>query len=349
MTSQAVPSRELHAAVGAVLHDYLALDARDEVLITCDGGTDPLLLDALTRAAAPAPTAVLRIDRLPYQGKLADPYVPRTLSAAAQASTLWIDTTFPYLAGCDTHSEVLAAARSRYLLLGDLDAAAVTRLFTPRIMDPLFTLQTALDALFASAVGSTVRVATPAGTDVSFTIGKPSKPKVRGNAAPGTYTSPGSAVIYPAPDSVRGTIVVEAAFHEFYEPLNGPMRLDIDGEIRSVSGAAADVAVMRRALSRASAGRGLGRVIHFSHGFHPGARFGGRAFNEDIRSTGSDAVGFGVPWWEPGGGENHPDGIIRSQSLWLDGTPIAADGQLVEPALRDLERSLDARFGRGDA
>jgi 2,5-dihydroxypyridine 5,6-dioxygenase len=57
--------------------------------------------------------------------------------------------------------------------------------------------------------------------------------------------------------------------------------------------------VFEAALRRASTG-GLGSIIHFSHGFHPRARFTGKSFNEDIRVRGNDAIGFGTPWWEEG-------------------------------------------------
>ena len=51
----------------------------------------------------------------------------------------------------------------------------------------------------------------------------------------------------------------------------------------------------------------------------------------DMRARGNNAVGLGVPFWLPGGGENHPDAILSEQSLWIDSRPIVQDGVIVEP------------------
>jgi hypothetical protein len=87
---------------------------------------------------------------------------------------------------------------------------------------------------------------------------------------------------------------------------------------------------MDRALKRAGGGE-YGYIIHFTHGIHPAARATGKSFIEDMRVTGNDAVGMGLPWWIPGGGENHPDAILFQQSIWIDGNKIVEDGAIVGP------------------
>jgi len=47
--------------------------------------------------------------------------------------------------------------------------------------------------------------------------------------------------------------------------------------------------------------------------------------------VGNDAIGMGLPWWEPGGGENHPDGVLFMQTIDLDGQRIVEDGIIVGP------------------
>ena len=76
-------------------------------------------------------------------------------------------------------------------------------------------------------------------------------------------------------------------------------------------------------------GERYGYVIHFSYGFHPAVR--PENLMESIRVPGNSAVGFGLPWWEPGGGENHPDGITTMQSIWIEDVQIVEDGMLVLP------------------
>jgi hypothetical protein len=72
----------------------------------------------------------------------------------------------------------------------------------------------------------------------------------------------------------------------------------------------------------------------------------GESFIEDMRARGNNAVGLGVPFWMPGGGENHPDAILSQQSLWVDGEPIVENGVIVEPpALAKLAEKLVPRVG----
>ena len=88
--------------------------------------------------------------------------------------------------------------------------------------------------------------------------------------------------------------------------------------------------MLERSLRRAS-GEGLGYIIHFTCGIHPAARYTGTCFLEDQRVLGYNAVGLGLPFWMPGGGENHPDAVLSKQSLWLDGEQIVKDGIIVGP------------------
>jgi hypothetical protein len=108
-----------------------------------------------------------------------------------------------------------------------------------------------------------------------------------------------------------------------------PLTLEVDGQIRRIVETGPDADILDRALRRAGRG-GYGHVIHFSYGFHPSARFLGR-FVEDIRTVGANAIGFGTPWWEPGGGENHPDGVVLRQTLAIGDTTVIKDGRIVAP------------------
>jgi leucyl aminopeptidase (aminopeptidase T) len=324
-----------------VLRDVLCLRPGETLVITADTATDPRparALAATARAAGGLPT-VVTMPQLPFQGALSDPFIPEPVAESVRACDVWLDLTFPYMSGSCAHAAAMTSNRVRSLNLLDLGAGGIVRLFGTVDFDRLFALQDALDALIAAAVGREGRVRSPRGTDVRFTIAKPATRKLRHIDRPGTYTPPGSAVIYPEPDSVRGMVVIDAAFHEHYTILRSPITLTVDGRIRDVSGGGADLRILDRALRRAGGGA-YGSIIHFSHGFHPAARFTGRSFNEDIRVQGHDAIGFGIPWWLPGGGENHPDGVVTMHSLWIDGEPIADNGALVAPTLARLEQEL---------
>lgn len=336
------PCDESSLAVAAdlLVRDFMCVRAGEQFLITADSATDETAIKALMNAARVqgAKAGAFVTPQLPFQGSLSDPYISEPLAAAVKNCDVWLDLTFPYMGGSQAHDEAMKGKRARSLLVADLGAAGIARLFGVDF-DRLFALQEALDGLVAGAQGKECRVTCASGTDVRFTIGKPATRKLRKTNQPGTYTPPGSAVIYPEIESVRGEIVVHAAFHEYMERLGEPFRLKVDGRVREIAGGAGSRAVMERALRRAGRGE-FGSVIHFSHGFHPAARLTGESFIEDIRVKGNNAIGLGIPWWLPGGGENHPDAVVLQQSMWIDGKPIVRDGNLVPSDLARLEQAL---------
>jgi 2,5-dihydroxypyridine 5,6-dioxygenase len=336
------------AAVAAdfLLRDYLRLKAGECVVLTADMSSDSRAVMAVADAARVlgGRVAVLTMPRLPFQGKLADPYIPAPVVAALEQSDVWVDFTFPYLSGSDAHARVLKAGRARSINILDLGLGGLARLFAQADFDRLFALQTGLDALVAAAEGQSCRMTNDAGTDVRFVLAQQKPGKRRHQDVPGTTAPPGSVVILPVPSSVRGVVVVHAVFHEWYTTLRTPMRIEVDGAIRGVTGGDEEADVFKRSLRRAGQGE-LGSIIHFSHGFHPAARFTGRSFNEDIRVRGNDAIGFGTPWWEPGGGENHPDAVCVRHSLWIGDLQVIDHGAIVGPAeLAALDRALLPRY-----
>lgn len=334
-------SLDTSLAARTLVRDQFCVRQGETLIVTADTSSDKAAVEAILGAAsaAGAKAAVMVIPRLPYQGKLADPYIPDALTSAVTASDVWFDMTFPYMAGSSAHDHAMKAGRSRYLLLGDVDAGALQRLFATVALDTLFTVQTAFDALVAKGQGARCRVTAPNGTDIGFRLGKPATRKQRHANVPGTSTVMGSCIFYPDPRSVQGVIALDAVFHEYYVALQEPIRLHIDGDIQRLEHAKDHEIVMERSLRRAGNG-GYGRVIHLTCGFHPAARFTGRSFIEDIRVIGANAIGLGVPWWEPGGGENHPDGVVTRQSLWLEDEPIVTDGRIVGPP--ELARAAQA-------
>lgn len=315
-----------------LVRDHFCIQAGETVLITADAGTDTSIVDAVwgASAAAGARPILLKIPNLPYQGRLADPYVPEVLGRAVESCDVWFDMTFPYLAGSHVHDQAMAAKRTRYLLLGDLDGEGLDRLYGACSLDGLFEAQVSLDKIFADSEGAECRITNPAGSNLQFRLGRAVTKKSRHTRAPGSSTIMGSAIFYPDPDSVRGDLFIDAMFHEFYTLLPKPMHLVVDGRIRAIHDGGGQSVVAERALRRASGGD-FGRIIHFTVGFHPAARFSGASFIEDIRSQGANAIGLGVPWWEPGGGENHPDAVMTAQSVWVGGVQIVREGAVVHP------------------
>lgn len=320
----------LHAA-DTLLADLMRTKAGDEVLITADPATDARVTEAVFAAArrlGAHPLAVV-VPQLPFQGKLADPFISPAQAKLFLNADVWIDLTFPYIAGAHAHDEAMKGGRVRYMLGGDMNAGAFDRLFGQIDLDAYFDMQYEFDRVFAP--GRKCRITCAKGTDVTFTLAKSSLVKRRHADQPGMYVVPGTCSIAPDIATVKGTIVVSHSFHEYYAPLPSLVTLEVDGPIRSMRGGGAAHAPLERALLRAGGGK-YGSIIHFAQGMHPAARVTGTSFIEDIRATGSNAVGLGIPWWEPGGGENHPDAVVLEQNVWLDGEPIIEAGQIVAPS-----------------
>ncbi len=325
-------SPELGRAADVLVRDQMCIEADENVVILTDTAGDLTACQAIMNAAfaVRARPTLLIMPQLPYQGSLADPYVPPTIAAALEACDVWIDLTFPYLAGSKVHDDFMQAKRGRYLLGGDLHAGGMTRLYGRTDMDWLFSVQSVFDTLMAESVGKSCRITNRLGTNVEFKFAKPGAAKLRHANRPSLNVVPGSGMIYPDPDTVKGTIVVGNLFHEYYVTLPEPVTVTVDGQIEQVRGGGEEIVPFERALKRGGGGK-FGRIIHLSCGLHPAAR-SGVSLIEDIRVLGSNAVGFGTPWWEPGGGENHPDGIASMQSIWIDGEPIMTDGRFVGPS-----------------
>ncbi|MDH3731418.1 MAG: hypothetical protein OES13_09920 [Acidimicrobiia bacterium] len=323
----------LASAADVLMGDYMALKPGESVLITADTNGDEAVWRAVLEASqrAGANSAVQLTAPLPYQGRLADPYVSATLAAAALAADVWIDLTFPYLAGSALHDQAMHGDHIRYLLGGDLTAEGLLRLFGRVDLDSYFAVHHAFDALVNEAIGKTVRITDNAETDVSFTLGQRGFEKPRRADKPGTLLVPGSCTMFPDVETVKGRIEVGSIFHEYYTPLTQPMTLEVDGRIQAIHGGGNERPVADRALRRAGTGGEYGYVIHFTHGIHPTARVTGGSFIEDMRTQGNNAIGMGMPWWDPGGGENHPDAILYMHTVDIDGVRVVEDGDIVGP------------------
>ena len=336
----------LAAAADVLVRDYMSVRPGENVLITADTAGNSSVWQTILTAAqqADGQVALMLLPQLPFQGRLADPYLTPTLSGAVLASDVWIDLTFPYLAGSKLYDDAMKTDKVRYLLGGDMTAEGLTRLFGRVDLDQYYAVHKAFDKMINEAIGKPIRITDCAGTDVEFKLGKRGFEKPRRADKPGSYLVPGSCTMFPEVKSVQGQIRVGSVFHEYYTTLAEPMLLEIDGKIKALHGGGNERFVADRALRRAAGGE-YGYIIHFTHGIHPAARVTGESFIEDMRAKGNDAIGMGLPWWEPGGGENHPDAILYMQNIELDGQRIVEDGAIVGPsALAKVAGKLEPLF-----
>lgn len=326
----------MHASL-ALLRDMMCVKDGESVLITADSNSDWRVVQAMQNAAyllGAKPAALVLDPPLPLQGLLADKFIPAPVAAAVDSADVWIDCCNPYMAGSLVFDKVMRNGRTRYLLAADLHAEAVIRMFGKVDVMSLFAVTEQFQALIDAAAGKEFHITSPKGTDVRFNtlaLPKDSHIGIARATRAGGYFAPGTAAMIPIMESVRGRIVCESVYHEYYTALPDPIVIEVEGRIRSVTGGSSEQKVMERALRRAGNGE-YGSIVHFSCGHHPAARFTGTCFVEDQRAIGCNAIGFGFPPGMPGGGENHPDGVVKDQSIWIDGEQIVDCGVISGPA-----------------
>jgi leucyl aminopeptidase (aminopeptidase T) len=274
---------------------------------------------------------------------LADPYIADPVRAAVDNCDVWIDMSFPYMAGSTPWDKAMHNGRTRYLLAADLDTDALIRLYGRVDLERLFELTAEFDDLLRQSVGEECHITNDAGTDVRFSLDAPMAMTCGGADHPGPFFVPGTVVIIPKEDTVTGVLKFDSVFHEYYTKLAEPITVEVDGLIQRVYGGGSESTVLERALRRASGGDDLGHIIHFTSGFHPSARFTGDVFVEDQRTPGFCAVGMGRPFWVEGGGENHPDAVSSLTSFSINDEPVVEHGRIVGPTqLANLATGLVA-------
>ena len=348
MNSPAAVTPDLAQAALILVRDMMCIVSDEHVLVTCDPNSDQRAVAAIVNASYSlgAKTVSMTLaPALPFQGGLANPYVPDPVFAAAQNCDAWIDLCMPYLAGAAVYDKAMKNGRTRYFLAADIGADGIVRIFQQTDLDQVFAVSDMFNALLAESAGKQCRFTTPLGTDVKFQLADPEGLAIERASKPGGYFVPGTVMVIPELNSVKGIVVCESTFHEYYTPLSDPFRFVVDGKISAVSGGGTELKVIDRALKRAGNGE-YGNIVHFTCGYHPTARVTGQSFIEDQRAIGCNAVGLGLPQWVEGGGENHPDCVMQEQSFWIGDEQIIDDGVIVAPPdLAQAARELQPHYG----
>ena len=339
---------DLSQAAVILMRDMMCVAESEHVLVTADMNTEKNALDAIVNAAYMLGTKVVSMTlapSLPFQGGLANPFLPDPLVAAAQNCDVWIDLCMPYIAGASVYDQAMKNGRTRYLLAADLGAEGIVRIFSKADLKKVLTVSDIFNKLLAKSTGKECRFTTKLGTDVSFKLANPEGLEIKRATSPGGYFVPGTVMVLPELDTVKGKIVCESTFHEYYTTLEEPYIFIVNGKIQEVNGGGTELDAIRRSLRRAGNGE-YGNIVHFTCGYHPAARFTGKSFIEDQRVIGCNAVGLGLPQWVEGGGENHPDCVMREQSFWIDGEKIINEGKIVNPgSLVDAVSELKLVYG----
>jgi 2,5-dihydroxypyridine 5,6-dioxygenase len=200
------------------------------------------------------------------------------------------------------------------------------------------------------AEAKTLRITSPAGTDVTYRMGKYHVAEQYGfTDKPGRWDSWPGAFLYSAAydDGVAGTVVINAG--DMLLPLmryvSSPITLKIvDGYVKEISSGGADGDLLREFMRRWNDPRAYA-ISHIGWGLDANARWDFMGPNPDAANgAGQDGRAFyGNVLFSTGpntelGGTNdtpcHLDIPLRDCTLYLDGVPVVKNGDIVPEEMR---------------
>jgi 2,5-dihydroxypyridine 5,6-dioxygenase len=338
---------ELGKAGYVVVNEMCRVKKGESVIITVDSAMDlkPVMEVAKSAEAAGGKVLVAYHSTPRGYGKVADPQLPESLKKAIPAADVWVEFNNQWLLYSTPWIEAMSNGRTRYLFLGGLDPARITRCIAKLDMDLQEKFQNRVVDLTHNA--SKMRVTTPAGTDISFENVKkrPITNELRADK-PGPHFLVGQIGWAPREESINGVIVYDGSFSGGGEAdlgiLSHPIELVIKkGRITEIRGQeeAKKIENWLKKLNDPN----MYNLAHICYGFNPGAILTGLC-TEDERVWGSTEWGNGYqgPMFEGSLPEavSHADGICLNSTVWLDEKLLIKEGKVVHPELVDIAKAM---------
>ena len=325
---------ELAAAAHRLVTEVRPIRPGQQVLVSVDSAGDM----RAARATAAAVQAVGGVPILVTYPTLPEPMVepPRPLARAVLGADVWFDFAVAY----QLYSPAYRAAVANgciYVCLTGMDVDMMVRTIGRVPHAPMEEMARVLYRM--SQAAATIRLTSPAGTDLRMTVDKRGDPfweeeKTGGYAQMlGGQTGP-----MAFRESFEGVLVFDGAIWPPDEIglVRSPVRLTIEaGYVTRVEGGA-EAAIYDRWL------RGFGHpaamlMDHACYGFNPGVRRPSGRILEDERVFGCMQFGIGATEL---GSPIHSDGVVLGPSVWLDDEQIEDAGRYVHPALVRLCREM---------
>jgi 2,5-dihydroxypyridine 5,6-dioxygenase len=340
-------SLELGRAGYIIAKDMCKVQPGESVLITVDSVNDFAPVEAVAQAAEAlgAKVTVAWHSTPAGYGKVADERMSESLKAAIPAADVWIEFNNQWLLYSTPWVEAMNNGKTRYLFLGGLDRAQVTRCIANLDMDLQRQFQNTVVELSRKA--KKTRVTSPAGTDVSFE-NDPKRPILNelGADTPGAHFLIGQIGWAPIEHTINGKIVFDGSFSGGGEAelgvLKNPVELIVEaGRIVDIKGKE-EAKFIARWLGSFDDPH-MYNMAHFSYGFNPGSKLCGLC-TEDERVWGATEWGIGYqgPMFEGGLGDaaTHADGICLNSTVWLDDEKLTENGRVIHPLLAPIARAM---------
>jgi leucyl aminopeptidase (aminopeptidase T) len=312
---------ELAAAALKLVTEVRPVRPGQQVLITVDSAGDM----RAARAIAGAVQAVDGVPTLLSYATLPEPMSepPRPLARAALGADVWIDLAVAY----QLYSPAYHAAVANgciYVCLTGMDVDMMVRTIGRVPYRPMEEMARVLYRM--SQAAETIRLTSPAGTDLRMTVDKRGDPfweeEKHGGYAQmlGGQTGP-----MAHRESFEGVLVFDGAIWPPAEIgiLRSPVRLTVEnGYVTRVEGGV-EATIYDRWL-RGFANRAAMLMDHACYGFNPGVRRPSGRILEDERIFGCMQLGIGATDL---GSPIHSDGVTLDPSVWLDDVQVEETGR----------------------
>jgi len=328
---------ELPLAAHKLMTQIRPVEPGQQVLITADSAVDARVVQATAGAVYTAggmPTVIV-YPTLP--APMQEP--PTPVLKAVMGADVWIDFAVAY----QLYSPAYHAAIENgciYVCLTGMDADMMVRTIGRTTYASLQEMATRLYQL--SQAAGTVRVTSPAGTDLIMKVDKAGDPFWEPPSAEGGFPQMlgGQSGFMIHRESFEGILVFDGTLWPPAElgVLQTPVRLTVErGYVTQIEGGA-EATIFARWLEAFGHPEAY-LMDHACYGFNPGVvRPSGRIL-EDERVFG--CMQFGVGATEHGS-PAHTDGVVLNPSVWLDDMRIEEAGRYVHPELVGLCHAMGA-------
>lgn len=333
---------ELALAAHKLVTEVRPVKPGQQVLITADTAVDGRVVRATAGAVytvGGVPT-IITYPTLPVP--MQEP--PTPVVKAVLGADVWIDFAVAY----QLYSPAYHAAIQNgciYVCLTGMDVSMMVRTIGRTHYAPLQAMTTHLYQL--SQAAETIRVTSPAGTDLTMRVDKAGDPFWEPLPAAGGFPQMlgGQSGFMAYRESFEGVLVFDGTLWPPAElgVLHTPVRLTIEGGyVKRIEGGT-EATIYARWLECLGHPQGY-LMDHACYGFNPGVTRPSGRILEDERIFGCMQFGVGAPAY---GSPAHADGVVLNPSVWLNDAgshpvQIEENGRYVHPELVDLCRAIGA-------
>jgi leucyl aminopeptidase (aminopeptidase T) len=328
---------ELTHAAHKLVTEMRPVRQGQQVLITADTAADM----RVAQATAAAVYTIGGIPTLVSYHTLAEPMQepPQPVLGAAAKADVWINFAVAY----QLYSPAYHAALKNgcvYVELTGMDVDMMVRTVGRVNYPPMKEMATRLYQM--SQAAETVRLTSPAGTDLRMTVDKAGDHFWEEPPETGGYPQMlgGQSGFMAYRESYEGTLVFDGALWPPAELgiLRQPVRLTLEkGYIKKIDGGheASTFEGWLTSFNHPEAWL----MDHACYGFNPGVAAPTGRILEDERVFGCMQFGVGATEY---GSPAHTDGVVLNPSVWLDDVQIEENGRYIQPDLTELCRQMGA-------